>query len=160
MWLVMWWWCGATGAMAIQGSGWIEFGADPHPTQLNWVNKKWTRDRSNVRVGFSDMDHWLNGSKLLSDFGSKSQQQRNQNSYNTNQVQKYQIHETETKTREIRQNPHHNHHSFSHHHHIHKISTFFFTNTNCIRLEERFIKMIFKLNFELVIAATATVGPN
>lgn len=27
----------------VHGLGWIGFGVDPHPTQLNWVNGKWTR---------------------------------------------------------------------------------------------------------------------
>ena len=52
----------------VHGLGRIRFWVDLHPTQLAWVNIKWTRNRLNVRVKPGGSSHRLSRSKPLGNF--------------------------------------------------------------------------------------------
>ena len=61
----------------IHESGWIGFGVDPQPTQLDRVYGKWTSSRLNIQVKLDISSHRLSGSKSLGDFRFEEQHNRN-----------------------------------------------------------------------------------
>ena len=61
----------------VHGSGWIRFGVDPQPTQLDRVYGKWTCSRLNIQVKLDISSHRLSESKSSGDFGFEKQHNRN-----------------------------------------------------------------------------------
>ena len=100
---------------AVHGSGRIGFGVNPHSSQLNRVNRNWTRNWPNVRFKSVGTGHWFSGLDPSIDFKSEAQQ-RNWNPqtkkpkpqiYETYETQKElkiqtkaQIYKTKTKPKE------------------------------------------------------------